>query len=73
MNNMFNIMQIMSNPQAFLQNVVNNTQIMQNPMVQSAFQMAQKGDSKGLENLAQNICKTNGKDITDFKNKFGIR
>lgn len=50
----------MGNPQQFIQNMIGNNKIMSNDMVKNAYGMVQKGDFKGVENLARNICKTKG-------------
>lgn len=53
-----------SNPQQMMQAVMqNNPQMQNNPIIQNAMQMAQKQDSKGLEQLARNICKENNIDV----------
>lgn len=42
-----------------------------NPIFKNLIEMAEKGDSKGVENFARNFCKENGmdfeKDFSDFK------
>ena len=48
-NNMGMIMQAMRNPQAFMQQAMNNSQLMQNPISRNAFDMYQRGDKQGLE------------------------
>lgn len=61
--NMINPMQMlrgMGNPQQFIQKMMGNSQIMSNDMVKNAYGMAQKGDFEGVENLARNICQTQG-------------
>ena len=50
----------MKNPQAFLQQMMNNSQIMQNPLAKNAMEMYQKGDTKGLQDMAENLCKERG-------------
>ena len=50
----------MKNPQAFIQQMMNNSQVMQNPMVKNAMQMYQKGDTQGLQAMAENLCKERG-------------
>lgn len=66
----------MNNPQQILQMVMNNSQMMQNPMVKNVFQMMQKNDSKGLEEMARNLYKEKGIDIEDamqkIKSQFGM-
>ena len=66
----------MKNPQAFIQQMMNNSQIMQNPMIKNTVQMAQNGDTKGIEQLARNLCKEKGINADDMfnqiKDKFGM-
>ena len=52
--------QMMRNPQAFLQQAMNNSQFMQNPISRNAIEMYQKGDIKGINELANNLCKEKG-------------
>lgn len=77
MNNPFNMMQAMMNPQQFFRNMMNNSQVMQNPVLRNAVQMGQKGDFKGAEQLARNVCKEKGIDpdraFNEMLNKFGKR
>ena len=70
--NPFNIMQMMKsgNPQQIIQQMMNNSQIMSNPMAQNAMQMAQKGDSKGIEQMARNLCKEKGLNPDDVMNQI---
>lgn len=48
-----------------------------NPVMQNALDMAEKHDSKGLENLARNLGKTNGVDVdqmvNQIKSQFGMK
>lgn len=48
-----------------------------NPVIQNALNMAEKGDSKGIENLARNLCKEQGVNpdemFNNIKNQFGIK
>lgn len=59
-NNMGILMQAIKNPQAFLQQAMNDSQLMQNPISRNALEMYQKGDKQGLNELAQNLCKEKG-------------
>lgn len=70
--NPFNIMQMIKsgNPQQIIQQMINNSQIMSNPMAQNAMQMAQKGDSKGIEQMARNLCKEKGLNPDDVMNQI---
>ena len=76
MNNPLNFVQIMRNPQAFMQQAMNNSQIMQNPIGRNAIEMYQKGDKDGINQLAENLCKEKGINRQDFekqiKSQFGI-
>lgn len=73
-----NIIQLMrsGNPQQFLQQVMDDSQMMQNPMIKNTVQMAQNGDTKGIEQLARNLCKEKGINADDMfnqmKNNFGM-
>lgn len=59
MNNPFQMMQAIRNPQAFIQQAMQNNQIMSNPLAKNALEMMQSGDSKGLEEMARNLCREN--------------
>ncbi|MBO7713949.1 MAG: hypothetical protein J6S85_10295 [Methanobrevibacter sp.] len=67
---------MMQNPNQFMQNMANNNQILGNPMARNVLQMMQNGDSKGLEEMARNLCKERGMDadkvLQQFKNQLGI-
>ena len=58
--NPFQMLGAMKNPQAFIQQMMNNSQIMQNPLAKNAMEMYQKGDTKGLQAMAENLCKERG-------------
>ena len=68
--------QMMRNPQAFMQQIMNNSQFMQNPISRNALEMYRKGDKQGLNELADNLCKEKGINRQDFekqiKSQFGI-
>ena len=68
MNNPFQLFQAMKNPQQFLQQMAGNSQ---------AMDMANKGDTKGVEQLARNLCKEKGINVDDavrqIKNQFGMQ
>ena len=76
MNNMGILMQAMKNPQVFIQQAMQNSQIMQNPISKNAFEMYQKGDKQGLDELIDNLCKERGINRQDFekqiKSQFGM-
>lgn len=75
-NNMGILMQAIKNPQAFLQQAMNNNEIMQNPISRNALEMYQKRDSRGLEELARNLCAEKGIKPEDalkqIKSQFGM-
>lgn len=62
--NPMQMLQGMRNPQQFLQQMMGNSSVMKNPMARNAMQMAQKGDSKGIEQMARNYL------ADDLRGKF---
>ena len=75
--NPFQMLGEMKNPQAFIQQMMNNSQIMQNPMIRNAMQMYKNGDSKGLKDMAENLAKERGTTVDDMKRQimaqFGMK
>ena len=72
---MFNPMQLMQmmksgNPQHMVQQLMGNSQLMQNPIAKNAMQMAQKGDTKGIEQMARNMCKEKGLNPDEAMNQI---
>lgn len=65
--NPFQILGAMKNPQAFIQQMMNNSQIMQNPLAKNAMEMYQNGDTKGLQAMAENLCKEKRISVDDVK------
>ena len=76
MNNLFQMLGAVRNPQQFLQNVMGNNQIMQNPMVKNAISMYQSGNTEGLKSMAENICREKGinpdEAYKQIKSQFGM-
>lgn len=74
--NPFQMIGAMKNPQEFLQQMMNNSQVMSNPMAKNIIDMAQKGDVEGIEQMGRNIAKEKGIDFdkafSDFKKQFPI-
>lgn len=74
---MFQMMRGGGNPQQIIGQMMNNNQLMQNPMIKNAMQMYQKGDTKGLQNMAENLAKEKGMNVDDVKNnvmqQFGMK
>ena len=63
MNNPLNLVQIFRNPEPFMQQIMNSPQFKNNPMAQNVIELRNKGDVKGLEELARNVCKEKGIDL----------
>ena len=64
------------NPQQAIMNAMRN-QAGQNPVLNNALDMAKKQDAKGLEQLARNLCESNGVNADDMvkqiKSQFGMK
>ena len=75
--NPFQMLGAMKNPRAFIQQMMNNSQIMQNPIMQNAVQMYQKRDTQGLQAMAENLAKERGTTVDDMKSQimaqFGMK
>ena len=78
---MINPMQIMQmirggNPQQAIMSMMRQ-QAGDNPVLNNAINMAEKGDIDGLKNLAHNLGKENGNDVdskfNEIKNQFGMK
>lgn len=67
------IMQAAKNPQAFLQQAMSNSQIMQNPIAKNAIEMYQKGDYVGVNNLANNLCNEKGVKPEELLDKVRVK
>ena len=76
MKNLFQLLSGIKNPQQFLQSMMNNSQVMGNPMAKNAIDMMQNGDVKGVEQMARNLCKEKGVNpdeiMQQMKDKFGM-
>ena len=68
--NPFQMIGAMKNPQAFMQQMMNNSQIMQNPLAKNAMEMAQNGNMQGIEQMARNLCKEKGLNADDVFNQI---
>lgn len=68
--NPMQLIQAMKNPHAFMQQMMNNSQIMQNPMAKNAMEMAQNGNMQGIEQMARNLCKEKGLNADDVFNQI---
>lgn len=68
--NPINIIQMMTsgNPQQAIQNIIErNPNIQNNPLAQNAIKMYQNGDTRGLQNMAENMCKERGITVDQAK------
>ena len=68
--NPINIIQMMTsgNPQQAIQNIIeSNPNIQNNPLAQNAMKMYKNGDTKGLQNMAENMCKERGITVDQAK------
>ena len=74
--NPMQMLQGMRNPQQFLQQMMGNRQMMSNPIIKNALGMVQSGDSKGIEQMARNLCKEKGIDadkaFESIKSQLGM-
>ena len=63
-----------SNPQQFIMSFL---QQQNNPMANNLLQMAQNGNTSGIEQIARNICAQKGldfdKEFNSFKRQLGIK
>ena len=75
--NPLQFVQAMRNPQEFMRKMMENSQVMQNPLAKNAMEMYQKGDTKGLQAMAENLCKEKGISVDDAKSQimahFGMK
>ena len=75
--NPFQMLGAMKNPQAFIQQMMNNSKVMQNPIAKNAMEMYQKGDMQGLQAMAENLAKERGTTVDDMKSQimaqFGMK
>lgn len=67
MMNILGIKDAIQNPQLFMQNIMSNSNVMKNPLAKNAITMMQNGDSKGLQEMAENLCKQHGTTAEDVK------
>ena len=76
MNNLLQMLQAAKNPQAFIQQAMQNSNLMQNPLAKNAIEMYQRGDLQGIDEMANNLCKERGLKkedvINQIKSKFGM-
>ena len=77
MNNPLQMLGMMRNPQMFMQQMMNNNQIMQNPIAKKTIEMMQKKDYEGLEQTYRNLYQQMGYNPDEIynqvKNQLGIK
>lgn len=77
MMNPLQFMKAMRNQQEFIQQMMNNSQIMQNPIAKNAMEMYKNGDTQGLQAMAENLAKERGTTVNDMKSQimaqFGMK
>lgn len=61
------------NPQQFIQQIMGNSQIMDNPMAKNVIDMAQNGNMQGIEQMARNLCKEKGLDADQVMQQIKSR
>lgn len=60
MNNLIQFLQTIKDPRSMVMQMSKNTN---NPMIQNMIDMANRGDSKGVRDCANNFFKENGRDL----------
>ena len=59
-----------------MQQIMSNNRVIGNPIIKNAISMAQNGNSKGIEQMARNLCKEKGINPDDvmkqIRGSFGI-
>lgn len=64
------------NVMGIMQQIMSNNRVMGNPIIKNAMNMVQSGNSKGIEEMARNLCKEKGINPDDvmkrIKGSFGI-
>lgn len=68
-----NLMQMIKcggNPKMILSQMMSNSQFSNNPIMKNTFDMMNRGDSKGLEQLARNLCKEKGLNPEEIMSHF---
>lgn len=72
--NPINIFQMMkAGPQQFIQQMMGNNQMMNNPIMKNTMQMAQQSNTQGIEQMARNLCKEKGLNADDVFNQIKSR
>ena len=70
MNNPMQFMRMLKSIKNPKEAVINMVKSNNNPMLKNLVEMAEKGDTKGVENFARNILKEQGRDFDSEMNNF---
>ena len=70
MNNPMQFMNMLKGIKSPKDTVINMIKTNNNPMVKNLVEMAEKGDSQGVENFARNMLKEQGRDFDAEMNEF---
>ena len=70
MNNSMQFMNMLKGIKSPKDAVINMIKTNNNPMVKNLVEMAEKGDSQGVENFARNMLKEQGRDFDAEMNEF---
>ena len=70
MNNPMQIMNLLRGVKSPKDAVINMVKTNNNPMIKNLVEMAEKGDSQGVENFARNMLKEQGRDFDKEMNEF---
>ena len=70
MNNPMQFMNMLKGIKSPKDAVINMIKSNNNPMVKNLVEMAEKGDSQGVENFARNMLKEQGRDFDAEMNEF---
>ena len=62
----------MINAEMIINSIKNNPNFRNNTVMQNALTMYQNGDNKGLTELCENVCKSNGTSVEEMRKKYGI-
>ena len=68
--NLMKMIQCCVNPKIILSQMMSISQFSNNPIMKNTFDMMNRGDSKGLEQLARNLCKEKGLNPEEIMSQF---
>lgn len=68
--NLMQMIQCGGNHKMILSQMMSNSQFSNNPIMKNTFDMMNRGDSKGLEQLARNLCKEKGLNPEEIISQF---